>query len=234
MRPSTRCTVETTLATCGASISEIPIRANGKVHKLASLVVGTTPQPITSVPELTLVQNQRVIMIGTGRLLADSDMSTKGLQSMYALVDKGQAPPTLITRATLTEQVDDRGFRRRAKCAADAQFRLGQQQGLVHRSAGGRRVSGDPLIAYGTVIFTTNMPAAVACTSGSYLYAINIATAGQQSASAFATGETPWTGKYLGGTYSSRPVVVVLPTGEIHSLPQGGSGNIDSSRLPLS
>jgi len=80
-----------------------------KVHKLASLVVGTTPQPITSAPELTLIQNQRVIMIGTGRLLADSDMSTKGLQSMYALVDKGQTPPTLITRATLTSKLMTEG-----------------------------------------------------------------------------------------------------------------------------
>jgi Tfp pilus tip-associated adhesin PilY1 len=50
---------------------------------------------------LSTVQNQRVIVVGTGRLLGSTDMSTSATQSVYAVVDSRQSPPTLISRAGL-------------------------------------------------------------------------------------------------------------------------------------
>ena len=50
----------------------------------------------------------------------------------------------------------------------------------------------------------------------------------------FATGETPRTGKALAPSLSTRPVVVVLPSGQINSLVCSVDGGIMSHRLPLS
>ena len=77
-------------------------------------------------------------------------------------------------------------------------------------------------------------PSSVACSSGSYLYAVDANTGGQVPSSAFATGETPWTGKALAQSLATRPVVVVLPSGQINSLVRSADGGIMSNRLPLS
>ncbi len=98
----------------------------------------------------------------------------------------------------------------------------------------GERVSGDPTAVYGTLIFTSNQPSPVACSSGSFLYAVDITTGGQVAQSNFATGELPWTGKSLAQSLSTRPVVVVLPSGQINSLVRSADGGIMSNRLPLS
>ena len=87
---------------------------------------------------------------------------------------------------------------------------------------------------YGTLIFTSNQPSPVACSTGSFLYAVDITTGGQVAQSNFATGELPWTGKSLAQNLSTRPVVVVLPNGQINSLVRSADGGIMSSRLPLS
>ena len=205
-----------------------------KVYKLASLVTSSGPQPITSAPELSTVQNQRVILVGTGRLFGSTDMSTTATQSVYAIVDSRQNPPALISRTGLVNKPLTQAAGGIRNVLPTPNFDWAHSNGWYIDLPAGERVSGDPVVAYGTLVFTTNLPSAVACTSGSYLYAVNIATGGQQTTSSFATSEQPWTGKYLGGTFSSRPVIVVLPSGEIHSLVQGGNGNIDSSRLPLS
>jgi type IV pilus assembly protein PilY1 len=98
----------------------------------------------------------------------------------------------------------------------------------------GERVSGDPTAVYGPLIFTTDQPSPVACSSGSFLYAVDINTGGRAAQSNFATGELPWTGKLLAQSLSTRPLVVVLPSGQINSLVRSADGGIMSNRLPLS
>jgi len=95
-------------------------------------------------------------------------------------------------------------------------------------------VANDPVVVYGTLVFTSNMPSAVACSSGSYLYAVDVNTGGQVAASNFAPGETKWTGKFSAQSLATRPVVIVLPNGQINSLVRSSDGGIVSSRLPLS
>ncbi len=57
------------------------------------------PQPITTKPAVTLIKNQRVVYIGTGRFLHSDDIGDTSQQSLYAIKDAGTAtadPTTAI------------------------------------------------------------------------------------------------------------------------------------------
>jgi type IV pilus assembly protein PilY1 len=209
--------------------------ANWTVAKLAALTDASgNPQPVTTAPELVTLQGKRVVLVGTGRLLGDTDISSTAVQSVYAIVDNGTATPLVsplrskLTTKTLT--VAAGGIRNINSDAID----WTNSYGWYFDLPAGERVSGDPIVVYGTLIFTSNQPSPVACSSGSFLYAVDINTGGQVAQSNFATGEVPWTGKSLAQSLSTRPVVVVLPSGQINSLVRSADGGIMSNRLPLS
>jgi type IV pilus assembly protein PilY1 len=209
--------------------------ASWTVAKLAALTdTAGNPQPVTSAPELVMVKGKHVVLVGTGRLLGDTDVSSTAVQSVYAIVDDGTATPFVsplrskLTRKILT--VAPGGVRNVNSDPID----WTNSSGWYFDLPAGERVSGDPTVVYGTLIFTSNQPSPVACSSGSFLYAVDITTGGQVAQSNFATGELPWTGKSLAQNLSTRPVVVVLPNGQINSLVRSADGGIMSSRLPLS
>lgn len=209
--------------------------ASWAVAKLAALTDATgNPQPVTSAPELVTVKGKHVVLVGSGRLLGDTDIGTTAVQSVYAIVDDGSASPLVsplrskLTRKNLT--IAAGGVRNINSDAID----WTTSSGWYFDLPAGERVSGDPTAVYGTLIFTTNQPSSAACSSGSFLYAVDITTGGQVAQANFATGETGWTGKALAQSLSTRPVVVVLPSGQINSLVRSADGGIMSNRLPLS
>jgi type IV pilus assembly protein PilY1 len=208
--------------------------ASWTVAKLAALTDSAgNPQPVTSAPELVTVQGKHVVLVGTGRLLGDSDVASTAVQSVYAIVDDGRATPVSPLRSRLTRKnltVAAGGIRNINSDAID----WTNSYGWYFDLPAGERVSGDPTAVYGTLIFTSNQPSPVACSSGSFLYAVDITTGGQVAQSNFATGELPWTGKSLAQSLSTRPVIVVLPSGQINSLVRSADGGIMSNRLPLS
>ena len=215
-----------------------PDPASWAVYRLATLTdaVGN-PQPITSAPELTTITNvtpnKRVILIGTGRLLGNSDITDSNIQSIYALVDDRSAAPTIASpRTQFTQKILTIGAGGVRNVNSDT-VDWTNSKGWYFDFPSGERVTGDPVVAYGSLVLTTNLPSPVACSSGSYLYAVNVATGGQLPASNFAPGETAWTGKYVAQSLATRPVVVVLPSGQINSLIRAGDGSIVSDRLPL-
>jgi type IV pilus assembly protein PilY1 len=212
-----------------------PNSASWSVARLAALTDATgNPQPVTSAPELVTVKGKRVVLVGTGRLLGDTDVSSTAVQSVYAIVDDGTAAPQVSPlRSKLTHKiltVAPGGIRNVNSDAVD----WTNSSGWYFDLPAGERVSGDPTAVYGTLIFTTNQPSPVACSSGSFLYAVDINTGGQVAQSNFATGEVGWTGKSLAQSLSTRPVVVVLPSGQVNSLVRSADGGIMSNRLPLS
>jgi type IV pilus assembly protein PilY1 len=209
--------------------------ASWTVAKLAALTdAAGNPQPVTSAPELVTVKGKHVVLVGTGRLLGDTDVSSTAVQSVYAIVDDGTASPLVSPlRSKLTQKiltVAPGGVRNVNSDAID----WTNSSGWYFDLPAGERVSGDPTVVYGTLIFTSNQPSPVACSSGSFLYAVDITTGGQVAQSSFATGELPWTGKSLAQNLSTRPVIVVLPNGQINSLVRSADGGIMSNRLPLS
>ncbi len=208
--------------------------ASWTVTKLAALTdAAGNPQPVTTAPELVTVQGKHVVLVGTGRLLGDTDVASTAVQSVYAIVDDGTGTPVSPLRSKLTAKtltVSAGGIRNINSDAID----WTNSYGWYFDLPAGERVSGDPTVVYGTLIFTSNQPSPVACSSGSFLYAVDITTGGQVAQSSFATGELPWTGKSLAQSLSTRPVVVVLPSGQINSLVRSADGGIMSNRLPLS
>ena len=48
---------------------------------------GTMPQPITMRPELAELNNQPIVLVGTGELLGSSDVTNTSQQSIYGILD---------------------------------------------------------------------------------------------------------------------------------------------------
>jgi type IV pilus assembly protein PilY1 len=72
--------------------------------KIATLTdAGGTPQPVTIRPliEVDPITKKRYVLIGTGRLLADSDQSSTQRQAFYAIVDGAASAGTFYTTTTL-------------------------------------------------------------------------------------------------------------------------------------
>ena len=55
--------------------------------KAGSAADGGKAQPITTKPEVGLIEDKVVVIVGTGRLLAGADIGDADLQSMYAIKD---------------------------------------------------------------------------------------------------------------------------------------------------
>lgn len=66
-----------------------PATAYSTPSKIAELVHGNVGQPVTTRPLIEIEPNsqKRYVLIGTGRLLADSDIASSQTQSFYAIID---------------------------------------------------------------------------------------------------------------------------------------------------
>lgn len=71
--------------------------------KIASLVRSSVAQPVTTrvLVEVDPVTKKRYVLVGTGRLLADSDISSSDTQSFYAIADGTEVFGDFYTTATL-------------------------------------------------------------------------------------------------------------------------------------
>lgn len=206
------------------------------VKKLATLLDGTgTPQPISTTPQLTSVSGgtKHLVVVGTGALLGQSDVTNSAQQSLYGLVDSGSATPTISPlRNSLQAQTVTIGVgsvRNVTSSAVD----YGSKQGWYFDLAGsGERSNTDLSLAFGALVFTTNQPSAVACSSTSYLYNIDVSTGGQFGGQNFG-GSAPYAGRVLGNTLTSRPLIVVLPSGRAIAITHRSDTAVASSTVPL-
>lgn len=181
--------------------------ASGAVDRVATLTDSSgNPQPITAAPELTTVKNMPVVLIGTGRLLGESDYSVSQVQSFYAITDTGTPVANVRTDLDVRTLVLSGGIRTLAASTPDWLTRRGWYFDLPS----GEIANTDPQIAQGAVFFTTNKPTMTACASESYLYMVDIVSGSQRPPEQF-TG-TPWTGTKVGDVLSSRPVLARLPS----------------------
>lgn len=133
-----------------------------------------TAQPVTSAPELALVNGQRIIMVGTGRLLDLTDFSNGSQQSFYAIKDNGvtlaNARTGLVARVLGAENGN-----REAGVTGNA-FDWATDRGWYLDLPVGQQANTDPLVAFGSVAFTTNVASSSDCTSSSYLYLLDISS----------------------------------------------------------
>jgi len=191
----------------GSAACDPPASGTGPcVSHLVQLNDGTSPlrvQPITTKFPLTVINNFRVLYVGTGRYLGDglhsgvSDLSdplsTSGiawLQSMYAIKDRNFDYGTAFrTAATVQQTLSLSGISNRVVTKNPVNFASNDGwfidfipfAGDPTSVQGGERVNIDPKLALGTLAVVTNTPApGGTCSAGgsSRLYQFDYATGG--------------------------------------------------------
>jgi type IV pilus assembly protein PilY1 len=198
------------------------------VKLLAQLVdKAGQPQPVTTAPELAYVNNRRIVYVGTGQMLGSSDVYNTQTQSMYALADNASTNPTisslrssLVQRTVINNTITGQ--------AVDYTSKRGW---VLDFPDAGERVTGDPILAFGTLIFTTNLPSAVACSAKSFLYAVDLLN-GTQLTPAYEGQAVPPARQLIGNFLTTRPVIVVLPNGKVVALTHNADNTVLSLELP--
>ena len=208
-----------------------------KVGKLAALIdAAGNAQPVTTAPELATIfedsATYRFVYVGTGRYLGDSDVTTTAAQTMYGLVDDLSATPLIaslranLRRQTLTVMTDPE-----YRVASAAKFKLsgqGKKRGwYVDLPVSGERISTDPQLAFGALVFTSNVPSLESCVPGgsSYFNVLDYRTGGLLEGMA-------WSSHFLGKALASRVVLVRLETGEVKAVIRMSDATTHSESVP--
>ena len=175
-----------------------------------------TPQPITTKPELGLINNQPVVYVATGKMLGTTDTSTTQVQSIYAFVDDLTSTPITIrgnsayVQQTLTASGPD--TRTATSNAVDWSTQKGWYVDLPDT---GERVNVDPVLQLGTLIVPSNVPSTDTCTAGGYgwINFLNYRTG------SYVTGATAnMTSTKIGASLVVGVNVVQLPGGAVKSI----------------
>jgi type IV pilus assembly protein PilY1 len=172
------------------------------VTRLATLTSdGSTPQPVTTKPELGEVSGKRVVFVATGKFIGLTDKSSVQRQSIYAIKDEmasatsptvpisvsGSYPTRQITGFVRQDMVDSTvnpGVERQSQIASgqnppdftDSAI-FGWFIDLPDGGTGGNgteRVTVDPVLQLGTLVVASNVPSADTCTAGGFGWVSNI------------------------------------------------------------
>jgi type IV pilus assembly protein PilY1 len=198
--------------------------------KLAKLANGSNAgQPVTTRPLVEIESNskKRYVMVGTGRLLADSDISSSSTQSFYAIVDgtstfggfnNGQSTPLPITRGQLQANSD---LSKGIGSAPDSA--LGWYTDLAVTDNIAERVNVQPIANAGVVAFAANLPGGDTCSP---------AGSGRAFTVDFATGKSLLTdsaGALVTSIYSPneiRELAIVRASGSLRLLAGNSAGGV--------
>ncbi len=161
-------------------------KGTGSVFQLATLFsnsAGTLPQPITTTPILGTVSSKRVIFVGTGKYLEQSDLSTNQVQSLYAIKDDGATTTLVNPRAhtsttpkmvqqTITQPTSASASRTGTSNAVDFGVDLGWFVDFPDTSDASpyatERQNIDGKLSQGTLIIPTLVPSTTVCSPGGF------------------------------------------------------------------
>jgi type IV pilus assembly protein PilY1 len=204
-------------------------------------------QPITAKPDLGSVSNYPVVYVGTGRYLGVTDLTDTAGQTIYAVKDNlgttSYGNPrantaTPFVKQTLTDTTCP-ATAPASICGMGQTVRTGTSLAVDFASNGGwfvdllssgERANNDPQLALGTIIYTTNVPNASACTVGgySYLYFFDYKTGAPVSlTTAGVVGET------IGNALATRPVFAKLPNNKVIGITRLSNGETKISEVPV-
>jgi type IV pilus assembly protein PilY1 len=189
-------------------------------------------QPITTRPALTHIGANRVLYVGTGRYLGNSDLTDPGAasgiawqQTLYGFKDKDadyganlRTDPNLVVQTMTKINATDRGI-------SSNLVNWSTQDGWmvdfnpVADPSPGERVNIDPRLVLGTVKVVTNTPStggscAIGGSSRDYDFDF-------RTGSAIATATGGVVGRSLGGTIAVGMAIVQLPSGAIKDIITG-------------
>jgi len=166
-------------------------------HKSAMLLAklqtnGTTPQPITTRPELSAVSGKPVVFVATGRYFGATDVGDTSQQSVYAIKDPMGANGWGDVHANTADFVQQTfslvGGQSAATSAnvtdnkVDWTVKGGWWADLPHT---GERVGATPTLQYNMLALATAIPNSDACSLGgsSWRYFLNVDNGGALDAS---------------------------------------------------
>lgn len=170
-----------------------------------------TAQPVTTRPLVEIEPNskKRYVMIGTGKLLADSDISSSSVQSFYAIVDGTGTSGDFYTSSSLPSGASFPVTRSQLQANTSLRSGIGSSPASVMgwyfdlpvSSSIAQRVDVTPTANSGIVAFVGNLPNGQACTPGGV---------GTAYAVSFATGTTVLTDTDGSLVVSTSPINGVL------------------------
>ncbi len=140
-------------------------------------------QPVTAAPELVTIANKRVVLVGTGRLLDITDFGNSRVQSFYAIADG-----TLLAnaRSGLVARSYTRG--------GSPEFSGGAVDWATARGwyfdlPASEQANTTPVVAFGTIGFTTNVNGGSDCSQSAYMYLLDIGSGLKSTEASFASAQ---------------------------------------------
>ena len=192
------------------------------------------PQPITVMPELTLINFKRVILFGTGKFLEQVDKGPPfTTQTVYALADDttvtgaGPVIPDVRNPSDVVQRVLVAGVAAdtRTVTPASGPDWATQHGWLVDLPDPGERVNVDPLVQLGFLSIPSNVPTADTCTAGGYGWfnVFDLVTGGFVAAPGNVTASWKIPGAMIAGQSivcnSGSQCSVILPTTDAPQTP---------------
>jgi type IV pilus assembly protein PilY1 len=211
--------------------------------RIAQLKDGGSPnkyQPVTTRPEISVINGLPVIYVGTGRYWGVNDLpdpATIGLpfayqQSIYAIRDTNTDYGDIRASGLLVKQtlIDAGTTRTTSQFAVDYTSKDGWYLDFnPGNTSPGERVNLDPQIASGTLVVVTNVPNNSACTVGgdSWIYFFDFKKGTNVDTS--ATVAQKMTGQITVGN-----IIVELPNKDLKTIITGATGSMTTQAVPKS
>jgi type IV pilus assembly protein PilY1 len=188
--------------------------------------------PITTEPELGVVNRERFIYVGTGQYLGDSDIPNNTPENVYARRRMSffavKDTPTVFTSPVIASPVRSTMVQQTiTKSATTATLTANPVPSsasgwYIDFPDDGERSVTNPVLSGGVLVFTSNTPIggnAAQCIPGgsSWVWFVDYATGGRIT----LAGSPAFSGQFVGNVLSSRPVLVRLPDGNIVGLVRG-------------
>ncbi len=174
---------------------------------------GVTAQPITTAPQLGLINKKRVIFVGTGKYLEVADLTNTQKQSLYAIKDDDLNTSLGDPRSSLVPQVItiDGETRTVTNVPVDFNTNLGWR---VDFPDTGERMNIEPFLVNGVLLAPTIVPASTSCSPGGYGWFnyFNYKTGGSVIGSSLVSEKlkSPVVGYNLVYNSDGKPVVTVV------------------------
>ncbi|MES1981476.1 MAG: PilC/PilY family type IV pilus protein [Pseudomonadota bacterium] len=214
---------------------------------LATLKDGSgNRQPITTKPEIGMINSNVMVFVGTGKYLGATDLTTTAQQSFYGIMDplaSGSVAATAIypnprANAAFVNQTEltSSCAQTSSVCTSGNSVRTSSNNSVsiptnnvgwyIDLPESGERANTDPILALGTLAFTTNVPNVNSCTPGhSWRYFLNFQT-GAAVATSDTTGNTVVAERVDGSNLSSGVTMVQKDNGSMVAVTVASDGTV--------
>jgi type IV pilus assembly protein PilY1 len=135
-------------------------------QKIATLTGPSGAQPITTTPEVGIINKKRVIFVGTGKYLEPADLLTTQVQTVYAIKDDNLSAEITGLRSLLVSQTLVSGGNTRTVDDVPVNFSTGL--GWFLDFPAGERVNIDPLLVNTVLLMPTTVPSSTSCLGGGF------------------------------------------------------------------